>query len=80
MQLQRSCCAASRRLLRSAASQAAVHHAQQIGILQRRCHALLVVELLVDGRLRRVAAWGHRDVHLQRGQDEVQRGYAGYAS
>ena len=55
---------AMRRLLGSSAGEAAVHHAQEVRVLQRRRHALLVVQLLVDRRLRCVPARRYSDIHL----------------
>lgn len=46
------------------ATQAAVHHRQQVGVLQSRCHAFLVVQLLVDGCLAGMAARPQADVKL----------------
>ena len=48
-----------------AAAQAAVHHLQEVGILQCCCHPLLVSQLLVDSSLRGVAAWRQLDVGLR---------------
>lgn len=46
---------------------------QQVGVLERRGHALLVVELLVDGGLARVRAGRDEDVDLEaRGQRAQQ--------
>ena len=47
-----------------AAGQAAVDHVRKVGVLQGGRHALLVIQLLVDCRLRRMRPRRHHYVHL----------------